>query len=392
MLGYVLIRQLGGPLRYLDPLFVLTPSIEADDANDTPGLGQRLVGSMAAWGLFGTACLALAVWRLRPAYQRQLESSGGLRQPGGRNRRPPVSENVIRWREAHVVGLTSLRALRLLPRWLALLVLFGVSCLSSSLILFEHASYPSASSSGYAPGSFSPAVSSAFLLQALVVMLLASLVVGVRCSGAIVGEREKQTWEALLMTPLTARELVRGKLSGVMAASYPYLAAYAVPAIVCSALTVSAAIFWTMAGLLMTMLAMYFLGSVGLACSVRAKTSWRSLIATWGFGYVGGAVAYACTGPLLMIVLIPISVTMMLLGDWLPTASGRLGPFRTDDVIFVTFIVVACVALACVYLLLARYCLTSAQNWIAQRERIRYWEPEKRRPPRVLRPQMPLPR
>ena len=42
------------------------------------------------------------------------------------------------------------------------------------------------------------------------------MVVGIRCSGAISGERERLTWEALLLTPLETRYLVRGKLRGIM--------------------------------------------------------------------------------------------------------------------------------------------------------------------------------
>src|SRR5262245_66316966 len=65
-------------------------------------------------------------------------------------------------------------------------------------------------------------------------MLLASLLVGIRCSGAVSGEREKQTWEALLLTPLTSRQLIRGKLWGIMGASLIYVLAYAVPALLLS--------------------------------------------------------------------------------------------------------------------------------------------------------------
>src|SRR4051812_44370353 len=75
-----------------------------------------------------------------------------------------------------------------------------------------------------------PGASTGFLVQSLVALLLATLVVGVRCSGSITGEREKQTWEALLLTPVPAPQIVRSKLWGVIGASYWYLLAYAAPA------------------------------------------------------------------------------------------------------------------------------------------------------------------
>ena len=45
----------------------------------------------------------------------------------------------------------------------------------------------------------------AFFLLGRCVLVVASLVIGIRCSGAISGEREKQTWEALLLTPLATQ-------------------------------------------------------------------------------------------------------------------------------------------------------------------------------------------
>ena len=97
-----------------------------------------------------------------------------------------------------------------------------------------------------------PDAGTGFLIQSLVVMLLASLVVGIRCSGAITGERERQTWEALLLTPLSARQVVRGKLWGIMGASYWYLLAYAAPAAVLSALGGLLALWWTVLWLAVT--------------------------------------------------------------------------------------------------------------------------------------------
>ena len=63
--------------------------------------------------------------------------------------------------------------------------------------------------------------------------------------GAISSERERQTWEALLLTPLSAGQIIRGKLWGVMAASYWYLLAYAAPAVTLSVLGGPVAVFWT---------------------------------------------------------------------------------------------------------------------------------------------------
>src|SRR5262249_21700556 len=115
--------------------------------------------------------------------------------------------------------------------------------------------------------------------------------------------REHGTWEALLLTPLSERQLVRGKLWGVMAASYWYLLAYAVPAMMLSVLGGVKALFWTVLWLAVTVLAKYYIGAAALWDSGRLRDSWRSMLSTFGFGYVGAA-----------LVMIPGAVVGAVLG------------------------------------------------------------------------------
>src|SRR5439155_15787681 len=129
-----------------------------------------------------------------------------------------------------------------------------------------------------------------FSRLAFYVLLISSLIVGIRCSGAVTGERERQTWEALLLTPLAIRELIHGKLGGILGATYPYLLAYAVPAVTMALVLDPEELWWTLPGLLATWTAMSFAGAVGIWCSARYASSWRSLVGTLaissGFGLV----------------------------------------------------------------------------------------------------------
>jgi ABC-type transport system involved in multi-copper enzyme maturation permease subunit len=390
LIGFLAVHFLGGPLRYFDPLFVLDPFRGDSDELEGPGLGARLLGSVIAWGTLGAVCLILAVWRLRPAYRRQLEGEGAKQSPRWwRAERVPLGDDLIQWREQHVEGLAPVPWLRFIPRWLGIAVVFGLTTLSSWLILTTHlaprtswddvlGSILRVDLAGLS-ASFDPEVGIAFRFQALVAMLLASLIVGIRCSGAIVGERERASWEALLLTPLTAKQLVRGKLWAVMGASYIYLAAYAVPAIACSALTCGSGLFWTVLWLAVTLLAMYFLGASGLYCSVRAKTSWRSLLSTMGIGYVGGFLIYLCATPVIgllaLIVLILLALIQYLLKELvqvslMPTTAQGMVEFVT------AFFIASCIGLALIFWLMSRFFLSSAQKWVAQRERVRYWDEE----------------
>ena len=98
-----------------------------------------------------------------------------------------------------------------------------------------------------------------------------ALLVAVRCLGSVTAERERKTWDALLLTPLSLEQLIRGKLWGIMLVGYVYLLAYAVPVLLLSLLAGPLAVFWTVVGLLTTLLAMYYLGAVGMWASVRSR-------------------------------------------------------------------------------------------------------------------------
>jgi ABC-2 family transporter protein len=226
---------------------------------------------------------------------------------------------------------------------------------------------------------FEPAGDS-FLAQALLAMFLASLVVGIRCSGAISGEREKQTWEALLLTPLSTRNLVRGKLRGIIGASYPYLRAYAVPAVLLSILGGIPALVWTVVALPVTWLAMYYVGATGLWCSVRSKSSWRSLLGTLGFGYLGGFLLFLFTSPAIFMVSAVIFIFLMMVDAVLGTTATRVMGFGQ---FYQTFFLSACLVLAGGFFGTARFFLSLAEKRVSDLERTRHWRNEPYRPPHM---------
>jgi ABC-type transport system involved in multi-copper enzyme maturation permease subunit len=372
-----------GWLRYFNPLYVLEPAWEAWRSLDLAELGRRLLLSSLCWGTLGGVCLALATWRLRPAYFAELEKV----RPGATRWyaavRVPVGDEPIRWRERHVEGLAPTPELRRLPQWLGVVLVAGLTVCSSSLILLL--SLPAGVSVGdvlmalarFRPGRLAvvmPSAGNGFLVQGLVVMLLASLIVGVRCSGAVTGERERKTWEALLLTPLSAKQMIRGKLWGIMGASYVYLLAYAAPALVLSVLGGAMALMWVLLWLAVTVLAMYYVGAAGLWASVRSKNSWRALLGTMLAGYVGGLAIYLCTTPILAIAATIVGLMLMAIDKQLGTQlSVAAGSFQFDHRVFTVF---TCIGLALLFWLMSRLFLSQAQRWIADRERTRHWYDE----------------
>jgi ABC-type transport system involved in multi-copper enzyme maturation permease subunit len=391
--GWLAVVYLGGILSYFNPLYVLAPVWESSGPLDAPLVLGRLLGSVISWGLVGGGCLALAIWQLRPTYQRELESLPSRRHWYS-GERAPLTDDPVRWRELQVEGLFPSRALRNIPQWLVITCI-ALTTTVLALYILGRSMPPQAGLQEVIRAAsrldlarlavLMPDASQGFLFLSVGVLLLASLVVGIRCSGSITGERERQTWEALLLTPLSAKQLVRSKLWGVMGASYWYLLAYAAPAVVLSALGGLLALGWTVLWLAVTVLAMYFVGAAGIWCSVRSKSSWGALLGTVGLGYLGGLAIFLVSSPVIAVLagllLVVVALIDLILGTRM-TNRALTGMTTYMNL----FLVAACIGLAVIFLLMARLFLNWAQRHIADRERTRHWheEPVYRRSRRPL--------
>jgi ABC-type transport system involved in multi-copper enzyme maturation permease subunit len=379
-IGWLGVRLFEGFFSYFYPLWVLEPAWGAAGSLDVPEAVRRLVAASIGWAAIGAVCFAIGAARLLPTYRAELESLRADRLQWYSQDREPIDDEPVRWRELHVEGLAPNPTLRRIPQWLAIVILGGATLISSLTILYL-AMAPTASVVDVLQAlmqlnvrkvtALVPNATTGFLVQAVVVMLLASLIVGVRCAGAITQERERHTWEALLLTPLSAKQIVRGKLWGVIRASVWYLLAYAAPAVSLSVLGGPLALIYTLAWLAATVLAMYFIGATGLWCSARSSNSWRSLLQTMGIGYLGGLAVYTVTSPVLFIVLGVLWIMLILVDSLLGTRFVALtlpsGPY-----FFRMFFLASAASLVILCWLLARLFMRWAQRWIADRDRTRF--------------------
>ena len=388
------VSVLAGFLNSLNPFAVWSPGWAFEKGSVLAG---RVVFPVLSWTTVGFLCVVIASWRLRPAYLRQLEGRPKKKRRWWQAHRAAVSNQPLRWKERHVEGIAPLAILRGLPRWLGLVLVFLATTLSSGRILLEHlppgqtgATLLRRFMDGDVAGvwhmvlDLSPAADE-FFAQGVIVMLLAGVVIGIRCSGAVTGERERQTWEALLLTPLETRELIRGKLWGIVGASYPYLAAYALPAVSLAALGGRGALLWTLLWLAVTWLALFYVGAAGLWCSVRSRGSWRSLLGTLALTYLGGFVLYCVTSTLAGIVAMLLFLVIFLLES---LYHGFLTPGRMPFLATVTgtgYAVAFCITLAGVFILLAWTLVRSAEYRVSILERTKHWKDEPRRPGRLVR-------
>jgi ABC-type transport system involved in multi-copper enzyme maturation permease subunit len=379
-----LLTSLNALTNYFNPIFVLQPGWETGNALQ---LLQRLLGSVVVYSGVGMVCVGLAVWRLRASYLKQLESSGKRQAAEATTAaaRPALGDDPIRWKEREVEGIAPLATLRRIPLTAGIVLVFLITVISSLILLWL--SMPATATlgqvfrrlarfdlAGLASTINSATAGTRFLVQAIVAMFVASLVVGIRCSGTVSGERERQTWEALLLTPLEAKQLIRGKLWGIMGAALPCLAAYAIPAMLLSLFAGFQAFFWTVLWLAVTLLAMWYVGAAGICCSVSSRSSWRALLGTVGFGYLGGIVLYGCTQPIVWIIAGIIYIFLKLIDELydlkLTQAVGLFKEF------FFAFFIASCLTLAAIFYGVAWWFIAHAEKRVADRERTRHWKDE----------------
>ncbi len=353
---------------YFSPLHGLEPVWEGCDGAEAV---KPLLEGAAAWGCVMVPSLVLATWRLRPAYVRQLEARDSRRRfrwPW--LERPPVSDLPIRWKERYAGELASLPGLRFVPRrvWIVAVVMLTVA---SSLGIFATHHHPRMSLKDVARAAAQldfetfqhgavdwESAGDAFLIQGLAVLVVAALVVGVRASGSVTGERERQTWEGLLLTPLESRQLIRGKVWGIIDAARPYLFAYTIPALAISVLAGPFAVYWTLYWWAMTWVAMYFMSGTGVEASVRSSGSWRSLLTT--FGSAGRAVLSRFSLLGLACGFFVALICTAILGMALPSAAG----------VRAIFFSVGCLVVAATLFAQGELLLTRAETMIAQLDRV----------------------
>lgn len=207
-------------------------------------------------------CLALAAWQLRPASQRHLEARPPRRWLEAWWPRPRVSETQpLRWKERFAGELGGLSFLRRVPQHWRKAGVFAISLvISFTLAALEE---------------------DLLYLQAVAYVVILSLVVAARSAGAICGEREKQTWDLILSSPLTPYAIVRGKLWGIIDSARLYVVSYLVPVLLAALWCGPATAIWVVYWWLAAWIAMYFLGAVGIRCSASAQGTWQSLLKTF---------------------------------------------------------------------------------------------------------------
>ncbi|MGE0605597.1 MAG: ABC transporter permease subunit [Pirellulales bacterium] len=267
----------------------------------------RAAVSIAVWSSVGLLGIAWSAWRLAPIYLRQL--NGGSARGKQRERRTmTVSERPMLWKEIHCGQGQHNRLLRWLI-WLLMAVL-GVTATALAVVIgLENygvrLGWVSADAAGKAVLPPLVVATADILrrwaeLSAYPLSWLVQWAVGMRAAVAIASEREQETWDTLMTTPLEGNEIVGPKIVGSLWSM--------------KLLLLAAAVSWGLSGLSgamepvvvwnfvsRTTMASAFMAAVGTWASAQAKSAARAMTVTLAL-WLAAAIVVIVAGGILTAI------------------------------------------------------------------------------------------
>jgi ABC-type transport system involved in multi-copper enzyme maturation permease subunit len=164
----------------------------------------------AIWATLGLAGIAYATWQLRPAFLRDRHKRLSRRW-FGRRTVPPVSNRPILWKELHIEQLGLLNRF---VRWLAILIVGTFSIVSLVLAGLYYWELFAGSERGELDWALSRL--QVWMRGSSTISWLLQWTLGLRAAVAVAAERERGTWDGILLSPLEGRDIVIGKIYGTL--------------------------------------------------------------------------------------------------------------------------------------------------------------------------------
>jgi ABC-type transport system involved in multi-copper enzyme maturation permease subunit len=304
--------------------------------------------TVALWLTIGIASATLAAWRLRPACLAA--AAGEVPARGGRRRAwvPPVDEDrPMLWKELFVERVATLGRF---GRWVGLVlttVLAAGSIWLTAMVVLGHRLGSGAGWDLWARTALAEWVGG----TAAVLGFLIEWAVGLRASVSISSERERGSWDALLTSPLEAKEIVRGKLWGSLYA-LRWLIAATFLAWTLAAATGAESVSNTVSRMAEVLVVGAFMAAVGVRTSLACNTATRAMAVTigaWLGAYVASGLIAGLTlllGVLMCntawILLSQVGLLQPLTALWLPLPGTIAWPVaRNFPYLVATALVVA---------------------------------------------------
>jgi hypothetical protein len=309
LLGY----YLAGPSRaWIDPL------------NPYQGIGRLAesrdlvpaLTTIGMWTFIGVAGCAWAAWRLRPAF---LNAADGPKRRWSLFRfwrGPAVSDRPMLWKELHIEQEQSFSRI---VKWLGILVVAAYSgtCLVlSGIVAWGTWIEDDAGRVAWASSQLTDWLTWSWLMAWLIQWAL-----GLRAAASITSERMRGTWDALLVSPLRAGEIVWAKIYGSIYGLRALLASQLlvwIAGYLCDALSVGAFIQLLAQALLIGS----FMAAVGVLFSLLCESSTRAMtftVLTW----LGAAAIFAALAGVATVIV------MMIWMIWCLVQAVPPGPMRS---------------------------------------------------------------
>jgi ABC-type transport system involved in multi-copper enzyme maturation permease subunit len=327
-----LLAELGLPSQVADGLGSFNPYVSMNrlvwDDETAPALVTSIV-----WLAMGLAGAALAAWRLRPTC---LATGDTVKKSRRRAWVIPLGERPMLWKELYIERVGTLGRF---GRWLGVLftlMIGGGSLVLAGMIVVDLFWRQQNDWSLWATGFFT-----AWLSDPLAMFMgwLLQWAVGLRAAVSIASERERGTWDALLMSPLDPGEIVRAKLAGSLHALRWMVGAMVLAwtlGTVAGAITPGAYITW----IVFNALAATLMAAIGVRCSLSLPTATKAMTWTIALWLAAEAlVAFLALSIIAMVCLFFITVwmvevrygfVMMNSLPWFPMRFSTAWPLATD--------------------------------------------------------------
>jgi ABC-type transport system involved in multi-copper enzyme maturation permease subunit len=282
-------------------------------------------------GTLAVVCLTLAVWRLRPVFIKQ---SYGTPLPTGKGRhkvrrRPPVKDHPILWKELHAE-----RGSRFTRGGVVMYIVSILIFLSPLAFMVYHHFFDDrggqARTMEQLQRDFADSMNAYLRIVGTAVSCFLLLGVAIRAAGSVGSERDRQTMDSLLSSPLTNQDILAGKWFGSLAGARPlffFLAFLWVLGVVTGGLHVMAV------PLLIVTLAIYsaLMASLGVAFSAGSKTTLRAMMWTVGLAVLIGGGHWFCCGLPVMAVTSGSDALAKFLFGLTPPAVMAFAAFTEDN-------------------------------------------------------------
>lgn len=251
----------------------------------TGSIGNKPVLLLAWFAIFhGTltvVCMALSVARLRTAYVQQvygkvvkaMKQAVATRPPKRLRPKPPVGEYPMVWKELHAE-----RGLRLGVLGELAFVLIALATICPLIVLGGVVVLEWYHQSG-GLGEYQQRLNTYVRIAGTFLTGIIALGVGIRAAGSIAAERDRWTYESLMSSTLSNREILLGKWLGAVAGMRW---TYALLGFVWLVALVTGGVHWFAFGLLVALLAINVVlaASVGLYFGSISKTGLRASLWT----------------------------------------------------------------------------------------------------------------